>query len=529
MTVAKYLRLSAEDADLRQSGKQESNSIGNQRNLLDSFIQQKEDFADAEIVEFCDDGWSGKNFDRPAVKELLEQTKHGKIQCIIVKDMSRFGRDYLTVGNYISKVFPFLGVRFIAVNDGIDSIRPQDVDSLDTSFKALLYDLYSRDLSRKVRNAKRARAQKGEYLAAHPLYGYVKDPARKNHLVIDPPAAETVRRIFVMVGGGVSIAQTAKMLNSQGVPTPMRHKTAKGMYASWNCIGEENLWTEASVLKVIRNEEYTGSTVYGRRFHDRIGQGHSVKVSKKDWIIVPDVHEPIVSMEEFDRAQAALKEYKERHVPVGSKTRIRCGICGHAMSRRNTKEPYYFCRTPNVTDVCSCPQERIREQEIHTALLVTLRAMAQTAVEMDKLLREHQKEKGLDVAGMRRNLIVLQEQLSGLKRQMKGQYEAFALDKISKTEYLASKAAARQKELALSEQIAKLELAMEQAHLSDGEEDGIINKLRQYTEMEAVTKDVWDDLLMQVLVFPGNRIEIQWRFQDEFDKLKQLAIGIFAG
>ena len=145
MTVAKYLRLSAEDADLRQSGKQESNSIGNQRNLLDSFIQQKEDFADAEIVEFCDDGWSGKNFDRPAVKELLEQTKHGKIQCIIVKDMSRFGRDYLTVGNYISKVFPFLGVRFIAVNDGIDSIRPQDVDSLDTSFKALLYDLYSRE------------------------------------------------------------------------------------------------------------------------------------------------------------------------------------------------------------------------------------------------------------------------------------------------------------------------------------------------------------------------------------------------
>ena len=160
--------------------------------------------------------------------------------------------------------------------------------------------------------------------------------------------------------------------------------------------------------------------------------------------------------------------------------------------------------------------------------MVTLRAMAQTAVEMDKLLREHQKEKGLDVAGMRRNLIVLQEQLSGLKRQMKGQYEAFALDKISKTEYLASKAAARQKELALSEQIAKLESAMEQAHLSDGEEDGIINKLRQYTEMEAVTKDVWDDLLMQVLVFPGNRIEIQWRFQDEFDKLKQLAIGIFA-
>ena len=164
MTVAKYLRLSAEDADLRQSGREESNSIVNQRNLLDAFIERTPDLSGAKILEFCDDGWSGKSFERPAVKELLEQTKQGLIHCIIVKDMSRFGRDYLTVGNYVSRVFPFLGVRFIAVNDGIDSIRPKDIDSLDTSFKALLYDLYSRDLSRKTRSARRFRAQKGEYL-----------------------------------------------------------------------------------------------------------------------------------------------------------------------------------------------------------------------------------------------------------------------------------------------------------------------------------------------------------------------------
>lgn len=165
-TVAKYLRLSSEDADLNKTEKLESNSISNQRNLLDSFISRTPDFSGAAVTEFCDDGWSGKNFERPAFQEMIAQVQQGKIQCIIVKDMSRFGRDYLVVGNYISRVFPFLGVRFIAVNDGLDSIRQTDIDSLDTSFKALLYDLYSRDLSRKVRSALFFRAKRGDYVAA---------------------------------------------------------------------------------------------------------------------------------------------------------------------------------------------------------------------------------------------------------------------------------------------------------------------------------------------------------------------------
>ena len=236
MTVAKYLRLSAEVAGLRQSAKEESNSIANQRNLWDAFIDRTPDLSGSKVLEFCDDGWSGKNFERPAIKELLKKTRQGLIHCIIVKDMSRFGRDYLTVGNYISKVFPFLGVRFITVNDGIDSIRTNDIDSLDTSFKALLYDLYSRDLSRKTRGARRFRAQKGEYFGSRPLYGYVKDPERKNHLIIDPPAAEIVRRIFSMVGGGMSIAKTARALNQQQIPTPMQYKTAAGTFVNWHCI-----------------------------------------------------------------------------------------------------------------------------------------------------------------------------------------------------------------------------------------------------------------------------------------------------
>ena len=185
MKTAMYLRISSEDEDLRTGEKNESESISNQRSLLREYVSGHAELAGSEILEFCDDGWSGTNFERPAVKELLEQVKRGQINCILVKDLSRFGRDYLTVGDYISRVFPFLGVRFISVNDGFDSSNPLDIDSLDTSFRTLIYDLYSRDLSRRVKSAKKARAERGAFLSPYAPYGYVKDPEDKNHLLVD--------------------------------------------------------------------------------------------------------------------------------------------------------------------------------------------------------------------------------------------------------------------------------------------------------------------------------------------------------
>lgn len=163
MRTAMYLRISSEDADLRTGEKDESESISNQRSLLREYVSGHAELAGSEILEFCDDGWSGTNFERPAVKELLEQVRRGQINCIVVKDLSRFGRDYLTVGDYISRVFPFLGVRFISVNDGFDSSNPLDIDSLDTSFRTLIYDLYSRDLSRRVKAQRRPEPNAGRF------------------------------------------------------------------------------------------------------------------------------------------------------------------------------------------------------------------------------------------------------------------------------------------------------------------------------------------------------------------------------
>ena len=186
------------------------------------------ELAGSEILEFCDDGWSGTNFERPAVKALLEQVRRGQVNCIVVKDLSRFGRDYLTRGRLHLRVFPFLGVRFISVNDGFDSSNPLDIDSLDTSFRTLIYDLYSRDLSRRVKSAKKARAERGAFLSPYAPYGYVKDPEDKNHLLVDAESAEVIRRIFQMAADGAKPWQIAAALNGDGVSSPKNYKVEAG-------------------------------------------------------------------------------------------------------------------------------------------------------------------------------------------------------------------------------------------------------------------------------------------------------------
>ena len=521
-TIAKYLRISSEDADLKNSVKMESNSISNQRNLLNSYISRIPEFAGAKVVEFCDDGWSGKNFDRPAVQEVLQQAQQGKIQCIIVKDMSRFGRDYLIVGNYISRVFPFLGVRFIAINDAVDSIRSEDIDSLDTAFKALLYDFYSRDISRKMRSSMRLRAQKGDFLSSHAPYGYVKDPNRKNHLVVDPPAAEIVRRIFQMTLEYRSTVQVASRLNKERVPTPMRYKQAAGCTRTvWHCLDDENFWTDHAVLKIIRDERYLGKVVFGKRYYDVIGSTHSIKVKKEDWIIVSDTHEAIISQEEFDRVQAIIKEIAEHpgSRKSGSPRKIRCGVCGHAMTRIGVKNPYYICQTPRLTDAFLCSTDRIAEQDIFDALLDGLRVQASAAVELERIWEEQHQHEKKDADTIRKALSTLSGTLKQQKQQTKELYEAFALGTISKSAYMTAKAAAIQEQDSTEAQIKQLEASLENMEVDGKLRNQFVTSFQKYTEVQEITGDIMQEVLDEVLVYPENRLEIVWQYRNEFERL----------
>jgi len=521
--IAKYLRLSSEDIDLKETQKTESNSIVNQRGLLNAHIEKIPEFSEAEVIEFCDDGWSGKNFERPAVQELLSQVRQGKIQCVIVKDLSRFGRDYLTVENYISRIFPFLGVRFISVNDGIDSIRPMDVDNLDTSFRALLYDLYSRDVSRKVRSAKRQRAQRGDFVSRYAPFGYIKDPQRKNHLVIDPPAAEIVQRIFWMVGSGKSAIQTAKALNDDGVLTPMLYKLAAGCTQRvWNSVQPENYWTDSAIIRIIRDEQYLGKVIYGKRYYDIVGKKHSVKVSKKDWIITEHAHDAIVTQEVFDRAQAALHEYMERdsfpdRQPLRRK--LRCGICGHALARKEANASYYICRTSSMTSMYPCAGTQIFERDLFALVLDGLHAQAALAVELSSVLKEYHQQDRKDTRAMLKQLGTLKDALDQAKQRFDSLYESFVLGEISKDEYVTQKANLREVADVLSNRITSLTVDIENGNADNALQNRFVDTFKQYADVQELTDKIVDDVLTQIRVYPDLSVEIDWNYQDDLQKL----------
>ena len=522
-TLAKYLRLSSEDVDLQKGGKLESNSISNQRNLLDSFIRRNSDFAGWEILEFCDDGWSGTNFERPAVKEMLEQIRQGKIQCIVVKDLSRFGRDYLTVGNYISRIFPFMGVRFIAVNDGFDSIQPLNADSLETSFKTLLYDLYSRDLSRKVRSAKRFRAERGDFLSPFAPYGYIRDPNNRAKLIVDPEAAEYVRRIFRMAANGMRTIDIARELNSDSVPTRMQYKRESDCSRTvWPSIREENFWTHNTVTVILRDERYIGKTVYGKRTRDRMGSPHTVKVAKKDWVVVSNMHEGIVTQEEFDRAQDALQPYEEHsgvfhNWPLAGK--IYCGICGHAMTRSKKKLAYYYCATPRITDAYSCSQESIMEQDVLELVLNGLRKQALIAVDLERLWEERNRLKKKNTADILRRLSIKKERLSYIQKSIQDCIDAVLRGEINREEYLREKAELASISEDTANEIMQLEAELENTAADGTLQNPFINHFRTYADIDDLSSDMIKETVDRILIYPDNRIEIVWNYLDDYRKL----------
>ena len=522
-TTAMYLRLSSEDTDLKYSDKEESNSITNQRSLLESFIRHTPELSETNLVEFCDDGWSGKNFERPAFQNMIEQVKKRKIQCIVVKDLLRFGRDYLIVGNYISCLFPFLGVRLIAVNDGFDSIRPADVDSLETSFKTLLYDFYSRDLSRNVQNAKRLRAQRGDFLSPFAPYGYIKDPNHKSRLIIDPEAAEIVRRIFRLQTEGKKPEQIARILNRDTIPSCMLYKRAAGCSRTrWPSIWEDNFWTVSSINMIIRDERYTGKTLYGKHTRDIIGRAHTVGVDRADWVVVENTHEGIVTQEEFDRAQSMIRSLtaytgpKNNDHPLCGK--VRCGVCRYAMSRIKGKQVYFQCRTPNVNAAFTCTS-RIPERDILYAVSDGLHMQAQMAVDLRRLWEEQNREQKKDADKMAESLSELRETKRRLSQQISDMYESFVMGEFSKTEYLAARAAAVRQRDDADTKIAKIEAALQNTDNNGRLENGFVSAFEKYIEAGNLTHEILTEVLKEVRVYPDGRLEIVWNFRDELDKL----------
>ena len=378
--VAMYLRLSQDDEKYDKDFKAESNSISNQRLQIQDYIDKNEDMELAK--EYVDDGYSGINFERPAFKEMMEDVITGSINCIVVKDLSRFGRDYIDSGRYLQRVFPSLDIRFIALNDNYDSFTASETEkNLVIPFKNFINDNYCRDTSAKVRSVCKVKRKQGQFISNYAPYGYEKDKEDKHKIVIDKEVEYVVRKIFSMKLEGYSSYSIAKHLNDNGIPSPMEHKKAKGIrYKTGFSTKAVAKWDTPSVNRILINEIYIGTLQQGKREKINYKLDKVVSKNKSDWIEIEDNHEAIIDPHDFEIVQKLLKcDIKAK--TVGEKADLFSGLlfckdCNAQMTKKvdkrgKTPTVYYICSSYNKGHNCS--RHSIKQEELQRTVLEMIR------------------------------------------------------------------------------------------------------------------------------------------------------------
>lgn len=523
--AADYLRLSQEDGDSSFSAKkQESNSISSQRELIQGYVAK---CPDIELVaEFTDDGYTGTNFDRPGFKQMMEAVERGEINCIIVKDLSRFGREYIDAGQYIEKLFPQKGVRFIAINDNYDSLTSNSAgDGLIVPFKNLINDSYSRDISIKVRSSLEAKRRQGEFIANFAVYGYQRDPSDKNRLVVDEEAATTVRDIFRWKIEGISPVKIAAKLNDMGILCPAAYKKAHGSrYTTSFQSGRQARWSPVSVIRILTNEVYCGVLVQGRRTTTNYKVKKVIRKDEGDWTRIEGTHEAIIDHAQFNLVQRLMNE-DNRSAP-GADTvhplsgRVFCGDCETLAKRKvvaGAEKNYVYYNCPNGKKGGTCTSRTISEEALEAAVLATLQAQIKIILDMDETLAridalawEKREVRKLDAA-----ISVQQEKIEKSNTLKMNAYEDFRDGLIGKEELAQIKEE-------FSRRIEQAQgciqtLRSRKAELQEGldNEQGWLSQFRQYRNIPALTRAVVVNLVDRILLYPDKQIKVELRHRDQ--------------
>ena len=516
---ALYLRLSLADGDLGKNNKDESNSIENQRTLLVNFLQDRDDLAD-EYIEYVDDGYTGTNFERPEFKRMIEDAKSGKIDTIIVKDFSRFGRDYIGVGDYLEQILPILGIRFISINNNYDSNDYLGKTmGMDMAIHNLVNNLYSKDISKKIKSALRVKWKNGQWTGGKPPFGYLRD-TETGEWVIDPVAGKYVRAIFDKAIEGCNTTQIMYYMNEQKIPTPGKYNKENGLthYGYNQKLPEtEVLWDCGMIRTILCRYEYTGALVQGKRQSVSVGSKITRKSKYGDMVITKNVHPAIVSEEEYELAKATImfmnKPGYRGTRKFALKGKLRCGNCRRSMvlmeSGANDK---VYCPHKKLTGKFSkCSDEAVPVMIIEGHVWY---ALQQVLYVLD-MIREDIEEKANALDGVRKKkLKQLELENDKLKSERMRQYEAYAEEIITKDKYLLMKQQ-------LTDKVNRNETEMERlTHLSV-EESAYKNKVASAIELldgemqhEKITQELVDATIDTVYVYDKKRIEVVFKFDD---------------
>ena len=397
--AALYIRLSKED-----ESEGPSQSVQNQESLLREFVQQHR----LSVYDtYVDDGWSGTNFDRPAFQRMIADIEARKVNMVITKDLSRLGRDYILTGHYMERYFPEHRVRYISLLDGIDTGVDSTANDI-TPFRAIMNDMYAKDISKKIKSVKRDKQRKGQFIGGKPVYGYKMHPTEKNKIVIDEEVAPIVRRIFALALSGMSCRNIAALLNQEGVPTPATYAglpvARPGPYTG--------LWSSERISDMLQNETYIGNMVQGRSVKISYKSKKCLRQDPVNWVVVEGTHEPLVDPETFRKVRMLVnsrKHTRSRTYDFLLKGLIFCHECGYPLAVLNRKNArgedvlYFVCRTYQrftKAGVCTC--HSIKEKTVTDAVIAKVREVCQAYLNPDELLPVAQE--AIENAGKRSSL-----------------------------------------------------------------------------------------------------------------------------
>ena len=529
--VAMYLRLSQDDEKYDKDFKAESNSISNQRLQIQDYINKNDNM---ELVgEYVDDGYSGINFERPAFKEMMENMITGSINCIVVKDLSRFGRDYIDCGRYLQRVFPSLDIRFIALNDNYDSFTASETEkNLVIPFKNFINDNYCRDTSAKVRSVCKVKRKQGQFISNYAPYGYEKDEEDKHKIVIDKEVEYVVQKIFSMKLEGYSSYSIAKHLNDNGIPSPMEHKKAKGIrYKTGFCTKAVAKWDTPAVNRILTNEVYIGTLQQGKREKINYKLDKVVSKDKSDWIEIEDNHEAIIDPYDFEIVQKLLKcDIKAK--TVGEKADLFSGLlfckdCNAQMTKKvdkrgKTPKVYYICSSYNKGQDCS--RHSIKQEELQRTVLEMIRHYIQYLGEYESV---SEKIKEMEVS------YELFQKIDKRQEYTKKSKAKFELLKSSLYQDLKEGIIAEEEFCDMREfytnRIVESELILEKqskeiARLykkSLGNQNFLAD-IKKYQNIGALERGLLVRLVDKIYVLEDKKIEIQFNYDETIDILDKL-------
>ena len=525
--TAAYMRLSREDGD-----KIESDSIKNQRELIHDYVEKHPEFH--LVDEYVDDGYSGTNYERPSFLRLMEEIKGKRINCIIVKDLSRLGRNYIETGRYLEKIFPLLGIRFVSVLDHYDSVSEEsEEDHIILPFKNLINDAYCRDISAKIRSQLDVKRKLGKFIGSFATYGYKKDPQDKNKLIIDAYAANVVKMIFDMKIEGWNSQRIAEKLNDMGILPPAEYKRSCGL--NYDCgyrTGRNSKWEVESVKRILINEIYTGTMVQGlnRKISYRIKQSRIVP--KENWIRVENTHMPIISRKTFDEVQRIMQfdtrtapAHKELYLFSGL---IFCGQCGQSMVRRRVsqsgkKYSYFHCSTYKSGG--GCTSHLFGTERIEQLVLNAIKNQICLLIQAEEVLKQIDRipEEQLYIKTLSQQLEEVEKSIERY-RNLKTQAYTDMLDEIiSKEEYNEINGTfsdklekyKKQKEELLA---TKVRLLKNGIHLKPW-----LEEFKKYKNINRLERSVVVLLIERIIVHSKEEIEIRFNYQDEMNEMIALS------